>query len=115
MKPIQAVKILVAFGLILVCLARPLTEKDKAKLIKIQPKMKSPPIDEFLDGNVSKKGRVFTYEFQYKNLAEEKTCNVTYKEKMMAGGTIESTHKWKCRGKMQLDDDTKDLVGEDYA
>uniref|UniRef100_A0A0A9YL83 ATP-dependent RNA helicase DDX50 n=1 Tax=Lygus hesperus TaxID=30085 RepID=A0A0A9YL83_LYGHE len=115
MKPHQIFKVLVIFGLIIVCLSRPLNDDDKKKLKKHQPKWKSPPIDEFLDGNVSKKGKVYTYEFQYKNIEQDKTCNVTYKEKMAPGGTIESTHKWKCSGKVPMSEETKDLVGEDYA
>ncbi|KAF6199369.1 hypothetical protein GE061_007395 [Apolygus lucorum] len=107
-------QLLLIFGLIFVCLTRKLSKDDKKKLRKQQPKWKSPKIDEFLEGNVSKKGKVYTYEFEYKNNEEHKTCNVLYKETLKPDGMVESQHKWKCKGPAELDEELKDLVGEDY-
>ncbi|KAF6199372.1 hypothetical protein GE061_007398 [Apolygus lucorum] len=85
--------------------SRPFSEDDKKMLKKESPHWKAPPIDEFLEDNVSKKGTIYTYIFKYKNNAESKICDVTLKSKKKADGNIEAQHKWKCKTILPVDPD----------
>ncbi|KAF6217099.1 hypothetical protein GE061_001452 [Apolygus lucorum] len=109
--PRTVISALLILGFTSFSAAKPFTKEDELKLIKLQPKMKIPKIDEFLESDLKKKGSLVVYTFKYKNYAEDKTCTVVFKQLHKPKDNIESEHKWNCR-QYPID---PELVGPDYG